>query len=236
MLQSGPGSVSIPVLTVWYGPPHIIRAGEPGLEKEPHVQPGEGVDGTDLMGALPVFVANALREAGVPWEHVPLSDEAKAWSPSSSYTACLHDLATGKADIGLANFLTTPARWRLMPFTQTLYSDQYYLVVRREKQQVGFLEAILRPFEPFTPRLWVVIALVFAWVGISLSYEGGSESGDHEGLWEFVLEGGVPIAVLKGLNAFVHGEVRRHPSSWHVASAGDISQRGAVPAAPPCPL
>lgn len=140
-----------------YAPPHFVRG-------PPHVKENQGVGGSNLMGALPNFVAGILRAHDIGWEMVQLSDESLEWSPSSSYTASVYDVAVGNADMGLANYLITSQRIKLASFTTTLYSDHYYLVVRREKQTVSFFEAMVRPFAPYSGGLWLVIILIFAYV------------------------------------------------------------------------
>lgn len=60
--------------------------------------------------------------------------------------------------------------------------------------------------------------MLFAWVGVTLTYEGGTEGGSHENLWHFVVNGGLPMAMLKGITAFNLNEVaevpRKTSGSW----------------------
>ena len=71
------------------------------------------------------------------------------------------------------------------------------------------------------PLAWIPFAstvVIPSQVGITLTYEGGTENGGHENLWSFALEGGLPLAVLKGLNSFTAFEVldvpRKTSGSW----------------------
>jgi hypothetical protein len=48
-----------------------------------------------------------LRDLRVPLEIVPISDRSREFSPSSSYTACVHDVAIGQVDLCVGNFWPT---------------------------------------------------------------------------------------------------------------------------------
>ena len=174
---------------------------------------GEGVGGTQYSGAIPVFIDSIFRKHGIPWVEVPISNASRAASPTSGYTACTHEVALGGADMCWANFLSTAYRRSLTPFTGPVFNDDFFLIIRREKQELTFWENFIRPFGPFTWDLWIVIVLLLAYTGISLAYEERK----HKSLWEFVNQ--VPTAMLKGINSFNgSGEVfdveRKTSGSW----------------------
>ena len=69
---------------------HIFFNNDPAF-----VPPGTGVGGTDVLGAVPVFVDALFRRYEIPWEEVAVSDASKEASPSSGYTACAHEVGIG---------------------------------------------------------------------------------------------------------------------------------------------
>ena len=97
------GKLRIGMPNVLWRPPHIVIG-------EPWVADGKGVDGTNMLGALPVLISNVLGEHDIPWERVPLSNASSAWSPDSSYTACVYDVGVGNADLCVSNFLVFAIR------------------------------------------------------------------------------------------------------------------------------
>jgi len=206
------GKLRIGMPNVLWRPPHIVIG-------EPWVADGKGVDGTNMLGALPVLISNVLGEHDIPWERVPLSNASSAWSPDSSYTACVYDVGVGNADLCVSNFLVFAKRLRLTPFYAPMWNNEYFLILRREHKALTFYEAMARPFRPFSPWLWVAIALLFSYVGITLTYEGGTEDGRlYKHILDLLVSNNIVTAALKGLNAFNTGEVvevpRRSSGSW----------------------
>ena len=65
----------------------------------PKVPPRQGVGGTNRSGSVLVFMAKLLEESKVPWEEVHISPRSYAFSPSSSWTACVHEVALGNTDM-----------------------------------------------------------------------------------------------------------------------------------------
>jgi hypothetical protein len=65
----------------------------------PKVLPLQGVGGTNRSGSVLVFMAKLLDESKVPWEEVQISPRSYAFSPSSSWTACVHEVALGNTDM-----------------------------------------------------------------------------------------------------------------------------------------
>ena len=112
-----------------------------------------------------------LRKHGVPWEEVERSPRAAEYSPSS-FSQCVYEVALGNADIAFMNALVTTDRRALSVFSGPIMNDEYFLVIKREKQELSFAEAIARPFRPFSTDLWLTVIVVLSIAGISLSYEG----------------------------------------------------------------
>ena len=176
------------------------------------VQPGKGVGGTNRSGSVMVFMDELLDAIDVEWREVPISARSREFSPTSSWTACVYEVALGNADMCWANFWVTNQRRGLTAFTGELYIEPFYLIVRKGTEP-SVVEYLLRPFQPFTPALWVTMFVLLAYVGVTLAYE----SGETEGLWEFVTGGHLFKSIFKGMHAFTQGEVdveNRTSGSW----------------------
>ena len=94
-----------------------------------------------------------------------MSQRSKEFSPDSSFTACVHEVAIGATDMCWANFWATATRSALTPFTPSMYQDEFVTVVRATPPPKGWVEAFTKPFAPFTWDLWVLIFGVFGLVG-----------------------------------------------------------------------
>ena len=88
-------------------------------------------------------------------------------------------------------------------FSSTIYNDKFFVIVPLTGSQYTFFQTILKPFDPFTPLLWLVIFLVFGLVGVNLTLENHPTKINW---WDFMCTGS-PTAVLRGLNAYNLGEV-----------------------------
>ena len=66
----------------------------------------EGCKGVDCVrtGAYVGFIREVLEEAGLNWTFVEISSVSRAFSPRSSYTACVYEVSIGGADLCLGNF------------------------------------------------------------------------------------------------------------------------------------
>jgi hypothetical protein len=81
---------------------------------------------------------------------------------SSSYTACVHDVAVGNIDICVADLWQTPERMLLCHFTPAVKHDYMYLVVEKKVEEDTFFNTLAKPFKPLSPNAWAaVIAYVF---------------------------------------------------------------------------
>eukprot|EP00281_Chroomonas_sp_CCMP1168_P003090 CAMPEP_0206255184 /NCGR_PEP_ID=MMETSP0047_2-20121206/24106_1 /ASSEMBLY_ACC=CAM_ASM_000192 /TAXON_ID=195065 /ORGANISM="Chroomonas mesostigmatica_cf, Strain CCMP1168" /LENGTH=788 /DNA_ID=CAMNT_0053681555 /DNA_START=61 /DNA_END=2427 /DNA_ORIENTATION=- len=83
---------------------------------------------------------------------------------SSSYTACVHDVAVGEFDLCLADFWVTTERMALNQFVTPFGTDLFYLIARKEAPPETFAEQMVKPFQPFSLELWVLVIgfLLFA--------------------------------------------------------------------------
>jgi hypothetical protein len=73
------------------------------------VEPFRGIGGTNRSGSVLVFMDRLMRRLGVPWEEVAVSARSREYSPSSSFTACVHDVAIGNVDMWCAHAHCHPA-------------------------------------------------------------------------------------------------------------------------------
>ncbi|KAL1522463.1 hypothetical protein AB1Y20_017451 [Prymnesium parvum] len=179
------------------------------------VEPGKGVGGTGRSGSILVFFAEIFRQYNVSWVHVPISERSRAFAPLSSYSACTHDVAIGHTDMCWGNFWATSERRQMVTFSSAMYEDEFFVIVPLGKADNSLWTSITKPFDPFTPSLWIMIFCVFGTVGVTLTWENYS----HESWWTFATQM-MPIAILKGLNAYNLGEVQvkyRTSGSWLTA-------------------
>jgi hypothetical protein len=56
------------------------------------VRPGTGVGGTSRSGSVPVLMDTLLGQSSVPWMEVPISNASLSLYPTSSWTACVHEV------------------------------------------------------------------------------------------------------------------------------------------------
>jgi len=171
-----------------------------------------GIGGTNRSGSVIAFMANLMDQAGVLWQEVPISDDSYAYSTSSSFTACVHEVAIGNTDMCWANFWPTVERMVLTQFTTSMYGDDFFLIVRAGKEDTTLLDTIGQPFEPFSLDLWIAIVAVFGIVGVLAALDNKPE---EESAWDFFLR--LPFAYFDGVNAYNSGGLegeKRTSGSW----------------------
>jgi hypothetical protein len=86
----------------------------------------------DRGGLYPSIISKVFREYAVNWKVQPLSNSSKAFSPDSTYHACVHDVAIGETDMCFGEFWPTVSRILLMEeqgaFAPSLFpQDDFYL-------------------------------------------------------------------------------------------------------------
>ena len=128
------------------------------------------VQGTSYRdGSIVRFVTDILNmprpgDAPLPWVEVPITPESRAYSPSSSFTACVHDVALNNTDICVGSFWAFEFRRRLAAFTSPIENVRFYVIARQRNMAQMFDQLLLRPFVPFTPLMWasMFVALIYA--------------------------------------------------------------------------
>jgi len=119
--------------------------------------------------AMMVFADEVMQKLGVTSEDIVyrnLSAAALA-EYDNDYTSCVYDIALGSIDLCLGVCFDTPLRRDLrVPFSSTIFSETFHLVVP-SNQSSRIIDSVAKPFSPFTPRLWLCIALVILFAGVS---------------------------------------------------------------------
>ena len=154
-----------------------LRISIPG-DEPPYIvtrQPGEShVAGTSMRdGSIVRFVTDILDmprpgRAALPWVEVPISDESRAYSPSSSFTACVHDVALNNTDICVGSFWAFEFRRRLAAFTTSIENVRLYVIAKQRPPNQMLDVLMARPFIPFSWDMWLALFLTLAYAGYAI--------------------------------------------------------------------
>ena len=133
-------------------------------------------------GSVPNFVDRILQKYMVEREEVPISEESRAFSPTSSFTACVHDIALNNTDLCIGSFWTLETRQRLASFTASFDSMQLYVIAPRLSQMASLNlgELLYRPVLPFTPMMWLGLLFALSYAGYALYTLDATEHDDEE--------------------------------------------------------
>jgi len=102
---------------------------------------------------------------------------------TSSYTACVRDIAIGHLDICAGAFWDTADRRKFqVPFAKTIVSEHIYLYARQKEEEPSFWEVVLKPTRAFSPGLWALVLTVsvassFVMAGLEHEVPEGDFSG-----------------------------------------------------------
>ena len=172
-----------------------------------------GVGGTRRDGSVVRFFAQLAQDYGATWREVPISAASRTFSPQSSFTACVHELALNATDLCIGNFWPTADRQRLVSFTVPIYTDEFRLVVPKVNTTKG-LDVILvlgAPFEPFTSGTWLGLVLTALYFGVIMWLtEGGVNQEDFP---ERSPMSGMALGIYKALHALLSMDFRFAPAS-----------------------
>jgi hypothetical protein len=130
-------------------------------------------------GSFVQFARQMALDAGFTWEVRNVSKASKS-RYSSSFTACVHDIALGETDLCIGNFWTTPERLLLTSFTPALYEDEFRLIAPMSAKP-DFVQILLGPFKPFTVSAWTWITILVFFQSIAMSVLEPEEI-DHDEL------------------------------------------------------
>ena len=70
------------------------------------------------------------QDAGFTWVEKPITAASRARFNSSSFTACVHDVALNETDMCIGNFWMTSQRLHMAAFSTAIYDDSFSLVAR----------------------------------------------------------------------------------------------------------
>ena len=98
------------------------------------------------------------QDAGFSWVEKHITAASRARFNTSSFTACVHDVALNETDICIGNFWMTPQRLHMAAFTQTIYDDSFSLVARaRGSEDPTWDYYFAKPLKPFSMGAWAGI-------------------------------------------------------------------------------
>mmetsp|Transcript_24971 Transcript_24971/g.37357 ORF Transcript_24971/g.37357 Transcript_24971/m.37357 type:complete len:603 (+) Transcript_24971:222-2030(+) len=133
-----------------------------------------------MLGSDDGHTAGLAKLHNFTWEVKPISNNSLG-RYSSSYTACVHEVALNETDMCIGAFWTTSERLLLTPFTTVIYSDSFYLVSFKDSQR-DFLDTFLTPLAPFTNDAWMWLSLVVLYmagaVNLVQTYNDENEAED----------------------------------------------------------
>ena len=147
-----------------------------------------GLNGTAAHGRIKGIHADLLdlvaMKAGFAFEYVDISGASLAMFGSESvYTACVHDLAVGVADV-CADFLwSTVERLEMAPLATPLKTDLFYLFAPRAKidKDASDISRLMRnSFRPFSFRLWLAVLGVIVLHSVANAYFAAAHGGDAD--------------------------------------------------------
>lgn len=173
-----------------------------------------GVGGTARDGSIVRLFAQLMLDYGMNWVEVPVSAESKAFSPKSSFTACVHEVALNGTDICVGNFWPTADRQRLASFTIPIYNDEFKLVVMAGDNTTangGFAQLFAKAVEPFSGLTWLCLMLTVMYFGGTIwLLEAGTNQDDFPNRGPMA---GALLGVYKGFFALIAMDFRFTPTS-----------------------
>ena len=116
-------------------------------------------------GSVVEFMNDVAAVGNFTWTHKPISNASRSRF-TSSYTACVHDVALNETDICVGPFWLTPERLLMTPFTVPLFSETFTLVLPDADDGANFMAQLTNarnwdvPFRPFTIHAWLLICSV----------------------------------------------------------------------------
>jgi len=197
----GPLRVSIP----GDEPPYITTAGPNDTDY---------VMGTSRRdGSIVRFADRLLRKYSMPWVEVAISPVSRAYSPTSSFTACVHDVALNNTDLCIGSFWAFEFRRRLSDFTATIDSTRFFVIAPKLRQApVSLLDILAQPFAPFDLQLWFALLATLLYAGYALytldAVNYKDEEKDDEVLAN-VSEGGGDIGDSRAQTAWLTAEAKK---------------------------
>lgn len=166
-----------------FSPLRVVLPGDSGsgytiVTADPGVA---GVHGTRRDGSVLQFFANTMTAHGMQWVVAEVSPSSRNFA-SSSFTACVHEVALNLTDVCVGNIWPTAKRRRLAAFSSYIYQDAFYAISFRvgDTTTLPMAAALAAPFRPFSLWLWVAIVIAVLLVALAMVIvEGWSNVGDY---------------------------------------------------------
>ena len=147
----------------------------------------------------------------MPWGERAISERSREYHATSTWTACVHDVALGELDMCWADFWITVERRRLTSWTASIKVEKFYLVLPEAREAGGVAHSLRKVFAPFSPGLWIALFAILASVGVALELDSSPVASRRE------LAKRLPRAMLRGFQGWFTGEVRTEETttgSW----------------------
>eukprot|EP00816_Leptocylindrus_hargravesii_P013442 CAMPEP_0196825104 /NCGR_PEP_ID=MMETSP1362-20130617/92860_1 /TAXON_ID=163516 /ORGANISM="Leptocylindrus danicus, Strain CCMP1856" /LENGTH=525 /DNA_ID=CAMNT_0042205481 /DNA_START=47 /DNA_END=1624 /DNA_ORIENTATION=- len=133
-------------------------------------------------------------ETNGTWEYVDVSALSMSKYSTSSYTACIHDVALGLVDFCVGNFWPTGERFLIhTPFSRSFMVDKFFLVSPMIiYDSVSYFQGLVLPFKVFTSEAWMGVVLTAFYFAVvmyvaRITYAGGNYPGASK--WEAFARG-----------------------------------------------
>lgn len=171
-----------------------------------------GIGGTQRDGSMVRFWDQLANDYSITWQEVPVSAASSAFSPQSSFTACVHELALNATDLCIGNFWPTAERQRLASFSIPIYSDEFKLVVARSNETTLWdISTLYKPFEPFSGMTWLCLILSTMFFGFVMWVVEAAHNQDD--FPERSPSSGIAFGVFRAMFAFITLDFRFAPTT-----------------------
>lgn len=186
-------------------PPYITTAGPNDTSY---------VTGTSRRdGSIVRFADRLLSKYSIPWVEVDISQTSRAYSPTSSFTACVHDVALNNTDLCIGSFWASEFRRRLSDFTAAIDSTRFFVIAPKQRQaSFNALDLLGQPFFPFDWQLWLALLATLLYAGYALYTLDAVEYEDKESDDEVlppVSEGGDELEDSRAQTAWLSKEAKK---------------------------
>eukprot|EP00931_Biecheleriopsis_adriatica_P023409 TRINITY_DN14786_c0_g1_i7.p1 TRINITY_DN14786_c0_g1~~TRINITY_DN14786_c0_g1_i7.p1 ORF type:complete len:619 (-),score=93.34 TRINITY_DN14786_c0_g1_i7:6-1862(-) len=132
----------------------------------------------------------------------------------SEWEACVHDVALGAIDLCMGTFWELPRRRAIVNFVAAVLLDNFYLVVKKVSVEPDTISQIFRVFDPFTPRLWLCLAVAIMVISMAIYFlEEANASDDHDDFPYDNKAQNVMESVYKGCMGFWSGGAAHAPKT-----------------------
>lgn len=120
------------------------------------------VEGGLKEGVVVDMFVKAMHEShDVEYVEVPLLNRSREQYPTSTYSACTHQVALGESDLCIGNFWVTSERLSMTTFASPYHTFTFFVYVIKDDGEMSFSELMSRPFLPFSFAAWGLLLASF---------------------------------------------------------------------------